>query len=337
MKRAIKVAAITILLRGEEFFRRLSAQEKKILQPFEIGQRSALRKGKEAYSATITVLPKSTRAHAKLDPRLLQTISRCFPFYDNPASQKKFQSVFQNPSSFYHTTLTAYPNIFWKILQEKGNENKIILSRFSVLLFSQQSHCCHIVIKEGHPPYPLFYLNVLKLIVKAIMTHERNGIMLHASCIEENGYGYVFIGRSRAGKSTVVQLLNPKGVLSDETAIIKRRGSSYVLFPNPWWNLHNYTIIPNPQRAVPLKAIFFIAKDHSTQMKGLSAKEAISLLFCLDGYCQQVGFKDNKSGIKSFYVFAQKLFTKTPTFLLYIRKSRHFRNEFAGLLKRIAE
>jgi hypothetical protein len=64
----------------------------------------------------------------------------------------------------------------------------------------------------------------------------------------------------------------------------------------------------------------------------LPYKEALAHLVYCDWDFQQKRCLDNAEGIKSFYLFAQKLLTAVPAFELQVKKGGRFADEFAALL-----
>ncbi|MBN1871211.1 MAG: hypothetical protein JW800_01410, partial [Candidatus Omnitrophica bacterium] len=62
-------------------------------------------------------------------------------------------------------------------------------------------------------------------------------ILVHGSGIVLNGEGFIFLGKSGEGKSTIAKLwMGRRGVkvLSDDRLIIRRTGKDYYLYGTPW-------------------------------------------------------------------------------------------------------
>ncbi|MCA0756740.1 hypothetical protein KP806_16915 [Paenibacillus sp. N4] len=67
-----------------------------------------------------------------------------------------------------------------------------------------------------------------------LIVHERWGLLLHSSCVAENGKAYLFTGHSGAGKSTAAALSLPRSVIADEAAIVRIRPSGVSVFHSPF-------------------------------------------------------------------------------------------------------
>lgn len=103
-----------------------------------------------------------------------------------------------------------------------------------------------------------------------------NGVLLHACCVDDNGKGYLFVGQSGAGKSTMAGLWNGKKgvrVLSDDRVIVHAapdtgHGTRFVAYGTPWHGTANYAM----NASVPLHKVFLIShskKNSSVPVKGV--------------------------------------------------------------------
>jgi hypothetical protein len=84
----------------------------------------------------------------------------------------------------------------------------------------------------------------------------RGGGLLHACGVAHDGRGYMFCGRSGAGKSTTAQLWDGPGtVLNDDRTLLRRASDgSLTIYGTPW---HGDFSNVNPGSA-PLSAVFFL-------------------------------------------------------------------------------
>lgn len=130
-----------------------------------------------------------------------------------------------------------------------------------------------------------------------------NGLLVHACCVDDNGKGYLFIGQSGAGKSTMADLWNGKEgvrVLSDDRVIVQRSGKDqrarFVAHGTPWHGTANYAM----NASVPIEKIFLIRhaeKNSVVPVKGMRPVTALirdSFLpfWDRDGMEYSVGFID---------------------------------------------
>lgn len=60
------------------------------------------------------------------------------------------------------------------------------------------------------------------------------GLLIHSSCVLEDGYAHMFAGESGAGKSTAAELSYPRELLSDEATIVKITPDAIKVFDSPF-------------------------------------------------------------------------------------------------------
>lgn len=101
---------------------------------------------------------------------------------------------------------------------------------------------------------------------------QNDGIIVHASGLNINGQGILFLGDSGAGKSTIAEFFvnefGEKSILCDDRMIIRKINGQWMVFGSPWHGTFN-KISPN---GVPLKGMYFIeqAKEHQNQNVGFA-------------------------------------------------------------------
>ena len=101
------------------------------------------------------------------------------------------------------------------------------------------------------------------------------GVMVHACGIEVDGDGYLLLGHSGCGKTTLTELFRRAGhrVLNDDRIVLKLVDGYPWIYGTPW---HGDCDVVSP-RGVPLKKMFVIehASANSTRM---SIFEAVSMV-----------------------------------------------------------
>lgn len=219
----------------------------------------------------------------------------------------------------------------------------LITNKRALLIFDGNTRHCDVyyrTLKIAPALEDIYYqkwfynLLVLKLLLRNILNVNGLGAVLHASSIEHNGRGYVFVGHSGAGKSTVTRLLKPDRMLSDDTTVVRWTGRNYQLFTNPWWNGGPHIRIQNPERPAPLKALFFIKKADRTCLARLDPVISLKKIIASDVVAPQLGFSSDSLSTYRFCVFCRELLKHVPCFELSVRKSAVFKKEFAILLHR---
>jgi hypothetical protein len=86
----------------------------------------------------------------------------------------------------------------------------------------------------------------------AFITHHQWGLLIHSSCVVDQGIAYLFAGRSGAGKSTIARLSAPREILSDEASIVKIGSNEAMVFNSPF---RSDTEMPYDNGHYPLAAI----------------------------------------------------------------------------------
>lgn len=117
-------------------------------------------------------------------------------------------------------------------------------------------------------------------ILLARLLADRNGCYLHSDGINMDGKGFLFVGHSGAGKSTIATLLQDKGeILCDDRMIVRKWPDGYLIHGN--WSHGTLPIVS--ANSAPLKAIFFLeqAEENSISINESGMDSISRLLACL--------------------------------------------------------
>ncbi|MEW6734573.1 MAG: hypothetical protein AB1489_24825 [Acidobacteriota bacterium] len=134
----------------------------------------------------------------------------------------------------------------------------------------------HDCFPDLHPIYPLEY-PLDELLIMNLLANGR-GAELHACGLVDNGFGYLFIGHSGAGKTTTARLWMEQGdveVLSDDRIILCEHENRIWMYGTPW---HGEAELALSARA-PLVRVFFISHGKDNEIKPLSISEAVAHFF----------------------------------------------------------
>lgn len=102
------------------------------------------------------------------------------------------------------------------------------------------------------------------------------GVLMHAGALRHEGRGYVFAGRSGAGKSTVAKLLKDDAdVLSDELVAIRQTSAGWLVYGTPFWG--EFARAGINQHAL-LGLICLLAKDTRHSLEPLPRRDALTAL-----------------------------------------------------------
>ena len=113
-------------------------------------------------------------------------------------------------------------------------------------------------------------------ILFARLLADRGGIILHGSGLIFKRKGYLFVGHSDAGKTTLVKLFHQHAkILNDDRMIVRKENGSFYLYGTPW---HGELSLVAPDR-VPLKAILFLNQAKENKVEKTEGLEAFKRLF----------------------------------------------------------
>lgn len=165
--------------------------------------------------------------------------------------------------------------------------------------------------QEKTPRAPLDiieYVAVGTVFNRELMNHK--GIMLHSSCVEKDGYAYLFSADCGTGKSTHTHLwlknLSGTRIINDDKPALRLEDDVWYAHGTPFSGKHN----ESTNAKVPVRAIVFIERAEKNEVSRLDTAEAIKLIFkqLLTARDREIGFKLLEN--------VDLLLTKVPVFLL---------------------
>ncbi|OGP69763.1 MAG: hypothetical protein A2Y80_10460 [Deltaproteobacteria bacterium RBG_13_58_19] len=131
---------------------------------------------------------------------------------------------------------------------------------------------------QGPTAFDPFEYPLDELIMVNYLAQGR-GVIFHALGLVDQGRGWLFVGVSGAGKSTMAALWKESGalLLSDDRIIVRPREGCFWMYGTPW---HGDGGIGVPDGA-PLERIFFLAQTPENRVQSLTIREtATRLLVC---------------------------------------------------------
>lgn len=106
---------------------------------------------------------------------------------------------------------------------------------------------------------------------------KHRGIMLHSSCVEKDGYAYLFSAKSGTGKSTHTHLwlknLSGTRIINDDKPALLWTETGWVACGTPFSGSSDENL--NVQ--IPVRAVVFIYRSKENQIKRLDSSRAITL------------------------------------------------------------
>jgi hypothetical protein len=136
------------------------------------------------------------------------------------------------------------------------------------------------------PLYPLHY--PLDEVFMVHLLARGLGVELHgAGVVTPEGRGWLFVGQSGAGKTTMSRLWRDEAgvrVLSDERIIVRREGGTLWMYGTPW---HGEGYVAEPGRA-PVERVFLLRHGSENALAAVPRAQAAARLFS----CAFVPFHD---------------------------------------------
>ena len=151
-------------------------------------------------------------------------------------------------------------------------------------------------------------------ILFARLLADIGGIILHGSGLIFKKKGYLFVGHSGAGKTTVVRLFKHQArILNDDRIIVKREGSGFYIYGTPW---HGEISEVTPDR-VSLKAILFLNQAKENRIEKVESLEAFKRL-----YGCTIKALVTEKWAKKVLDICQRLSSEIPCYDLYFDRSK---------------
>jgi hypothetical protein len=162
--------------------------------------------------------------------------------------------------------------------------------------------------------------SLFKTLVQLVLLHDGTGAMFHGASVVMDGVGYLFVGRSGAGKTTVADLSETVGaqVLSEEIACVSGfgEGGGLVLESVPLRHRRRRVVLPC---RVPLAGVFDLVQAERDAVVPLSRGEALGALM----RSVTVGVRHERFLSRAF-VMMDDMLDRTPVCALEFRKTAAF-------------
>lgn len=135
----------------------------------------------------------------------------------------------------------------------------------------------YVMAPEGEGP--LHLENPLRFPLDQLLTIQLlaagRGMLLHASCVVDEGRGYGFVGSSGRGKSTMASFWDGEAtILTDDKLILRPQGDAFWVYGTPW-----HGILPTfSPEGCPLEALFLLGHGPENHLRHLPPIEAASRL-----------------------------------------------------------
>ncbi|MBQ9085860.1 MAG: hypothetical protein IJY47_01600 [Clostridia bacterium] len=106
------------------------------------------------------------------------------------------------------------------------------------------------------------------------------GFLMHCAVIEYEGVGYAFAAKSGTGKSTHIALWqkhfgNAVHIVNGDKPIMRFRKNQLYAYGTPWCGKEGF----QTNTSVPMKAICFIERSETNQIRPIGPDEAVTRIF----------------------------------------------------------
>lgn len=154
----------------------------------------------------------------------------------------------------------------------------------------------------------------LQILLINYFASRKGGIFVHSIGIRDlDGRGFLFAGKSGAGKSTTAKLWYRHSgamVLNDDRIIVRKCNGKFFIYGSPWHGTFS-DYLKSHMESAPLENLFFIYHLSENNLKHLSEKEAFNELYTT----LFPPFWD-KQGLENIVSFCQDLIKSVPCFKL---------------------
>lgn len=120
-------------------------------------------------------------------------------------------------------------------------------------------------------------LNRLDQLLLMYILARRQGALVHAAGAVAGGGGFVFAGRSGAGKTTMARQLQAAGkapLLSDDRVVVRKVDGRYSVYGTPWAGDAQIAL----NRSAPLGALCFLHHGRINRIERVSPRDAFEKL-----------------------------------------------------------
>jgi hypothetical protein len=157
---------------------------------------------------------------------------------------------------------------------------------------------------------------------------KRNGALIHAAGLEFNGRGYIFPGKSGAGKSTISRQLtglDDYEVLSDDRIIVRKMDKTFKAFGTPWPGEAGIAV----NKSVDLAGIFFISQASFNKIEEIKPQKALERLLPV----VSIPWYDKEVMIK-ILDFCEDLISNVPLYELHFEPGNEIINVFQNFVSK---
>ena len=208
-------------------------------------------------------------------------------------------SVFSNSKeNFIVYEIPSFSRPVWIARVSNGCMKVIIYCGQDMI--DKKQHC----LKFNPVSYPLDQILMMNFLALNC------GIIIHAAGWEFNNSGWIFAGKSGAGKSTITNLITKRGhgrILSDDRMIVRKHGHDFLMYGTPWPGEAGYAL----NQSAPLKGLFFLKQGDKNNIAQLESSDVVAQLMPV----ASISWYD-RDKVEQMMAFCDTMIANIPMYLL---------------------
>ena len=224
-------------------------------------------------------------------------------------------------------------------LSEKGNpeiagriskiyslsDNSLIAGyRNGCLAYNYFSNKGHLLLSKSKDS-GLFIVCIYKFLFLfiSIILAEQKKLLIHGAGIEKKDGGYLFLGESGAGKTTISGFTGRGDVLSDDSPVIVRKNDIFYIYTSPYSQVNMFDLKDGDHylKKTELIKLFFLKKNDKLFIKPRDKKSALAEI--IKKHIHSFEFMGNESRTAAFDL-CYDLCKSIPLYDLHFQKNDTF-------------
>lgn len=244
--------------------------------------------------------PPDADIYVTLELHTMPHTSKLKKIFDSGQSWSMFQNgdsyfVSLNPSALYEKPI-------WIAQFDPHVKRVIVYQREFLIQGTTDSEAI-----PNHVCYPLDQILLMYYLA------QREGALIHAAGLCFHDKGYIFPGKSGAGKSTISRQLteiDDYEFLSDDRIIVRKMDKTFKAFGTPWPGEAGIAV----NKSVDLSGIFFISQASYNKIEEIKPQKAMERLLPV----VSIPWYDKEVVIK-ILDFCEDLISNVPVYELYFK------------------
>ena len=164
-------------------------------------------------------------------------------------------------------------------------------------------------------------LNGIMFVLSHLLIYDQ-GLLLHGSALQKDGHGFLFLGLSGAGKSTITQLVGPDVCFSDDGVVVKKEMDTVFVYHSPFKQTKGFGKERDMVKTKIQKAFLLEKAD---QNRALPLKKSELMDSILKHMIHFYKFMDRDTAQKGFYI-VKDIVESLPVYKLQFSKRQDIWN-----------